>query len=138
MMLIILIFFKFIEARWDQITAIHHSGGGSFGTWRERVYCPNGSWAKGFRHFTNIINDTFYDETGTYFVELRCFNYAGYFTSAVQSIGENLGYADWSNTVDCSGTYNFIKGYKLKIEETGGTTGNIGVTGVRMSCTKKN
>ncbi len=69
-----LIFTKLITSRWDDIIAFNVPGGGEEGRWRGVVYCPDGSWAKGYRHFTNTKDSSWYNYKGTYFVELWCFN----------------------------------------------------------------
>ena len=132
-MLLILLLLRLVGARWDLITTIHVAGGGGEGNWTGNVFCPDGSWARGYRHYTNTNSGTLYDDKGTYFVELQCFNIAGAFVSAVQSCGEDLGDGGWSSVVYCSKTLNFIKGYRLKVE-----TSCCAVTGVRMSCTLPN
>lgn len=130
MFLLLIIWIRTLNARWDLVTTVQASGGGDQGDWRGNVFCPSGTWAKGFRHETNARAESNYDDTGTYYVVLHCKNFDG-FVESIKSLGEGgAGTTWWSDNLDCPGNFNFIKGYQLKVDN-----GGTGVTGVRMRCT---
>ena len=105
---------------------------GAKGTWRESNFCPEGSWAGGFRVYSNTerIKESGYDIKGIYFVELRCFDEDGVLKGISKSQGEDLGDATWSEVYDCPGKKNFINRFSIKVK----TGGIMGVNEIWMGC----
>ena len=112
--------------RWDFIESIQNTKyKGTDGTWRDSIYCPDDSWMGGLRLYSNTlgISAAGYDKKGLYFVELRCFDTDGALKASVQSLGEDLGDAAWSDDFNCPGKKNFINRFSQSVAPDEGVNG---------------
>ncbi|HWO21070.1 MAG TPA: M57 family metalloprotease [Kofleriaceae bacterium] len=102
--------------RSDQVSAVK-PGEGSWGDWRNRAYCSEGSWAVGYRMRVES-NQSGGDDTALNSVQLLCKNPS---TGATEWVSSYDGlWGSWNGSASCASSGQYLKGAQMRIESNQG------------------
>jgi hypothetical protein len=110
---------------------------GTWGTWRQEVYCNNGWLATGFQQRVEPPLGSSKDDTALNSVTLRCKQQSG---PAFEFISSHDGWwGNWGSQPICpGGDYyapdNWVNGARLKVEPSQGGGDDTGGNAAQMSC----
>jgi hypothetical protein len=102
-----------------------------WGDWQQSIYCIPGSYAIGYQLQVEAYRGVD-DDTGLNSVKLLCQTPSGVNVEWIS--GFDNGWGTWGNPAYCSGTGNFIKSARLRVEDYQGSRDDTAADDVEMGC----
>ena len=132
--LIILLYLScsLIAQRVDQVQVIQTPLTGTQGNWLSPLYCPDGSYANGYKQFIETKTGGFlFDDLGLLLVELTCVNILSPTTISTIKHSTTVSSSTtlWSSQASCSDSNIYLNGFNLKYG-----TSSIAATGIKFLC----
>ena len=86
-----------------------------WGEWGPESFCPDNSWAQGFKLKVESDQGDFGDDTALNGVKLLCYDSAGAFVGEAASAYEQFG--SWQAALYCSSRQSFLTGIRLRSKD---------------------
>ena len=106
-------YFRLTISRSDEVETVTANNEGSQGGWKTTVYCPFGSFVRGFK--MRVEDSGVSDPTELNSIEMKCYDYNNVEQGTINPEGGSFG--DWysySYCQDTTGYVNFLSGYRMK------------------------
>jgi Vitelline membrane outer layer protein I (VOMI) len=110
-------------------------GGGIHGDWKYWEYCPQDSYASGFKLKVERALGSRRDDTALNAIELQCTSRTGASTAKITS-GQGP-WGEWSLSSFCT-SGEFLAAYSLQVEAPQGSGDDTSANNVRMACKSSN
>jgi len=103
-----------------------------WGEWGPESFCPDNSWAQGFKLKVESDQGDFGDDTALNGVKLLCYDSAGAFVGEAASAYEQFG--SWQAALYCSSRQSFLTGIRLRSKDPSASLDETAANNVDMYC----